>query len=317
MKLADIKNILVIGAGIMGEGIVQNFAQAGYSVQVVARRQETLDNCLKQIERNLKQFEEFNLLSDSPKNISARIKAVRADNLQEAMKDCDFVLETVPEVLQTKKDLFAQLDSLSPDIVIGSNTGSFTVADLTEGLKNPGRVVGIHYFNPAHIIPAVEIHRSKQTSDDAIQLCKDLMLKVGKKPILVKKELPGFVVNRITGAMEREIDYLLDNDVTTPEELDIALKGSFGFRLACLGPMEAEDFIGLDTAMRVSERVFKGLSNATGPSPKLVEKVQKGELGFKSGIGWYDYRNRSKEEVLEERNRKLLRQLALFMSMEK
>ena len=206
-----------------------------------------------------------------------------------ALKDCDYIVETVPEVIETKKELLKQIDSLHHDIVIASNTGSFTITDLADGLKNPGRVVGLHYFNPAHIIPAVEIHRGQHTADEAVGLTRVLMMKSGKKPVLVKKVLAGFVVNRITGAMEREIDYLLDNGVITPEELDVALKGSFGFRLACMGPMEAEDMIGLDTAMRVGERVFKVLSNATEPSPELAAKVKKGELGIKAGKGWYDY----------------------------
>lgn len=317
MKIEDIKKVLVIGAGTMGEGIVQNFAQCGLMVLVSARHQETLDKCLSQVEYNLNQFKEFKLLKEDPSVIKSRITPVLVSNLMSALKECDFIVETVPEVLETKKELLKQIDSLRQDIVIASNTGSFTITDLADGLKKPDRIVGLHYFNPAHIIPAVEIHRGQHTSEETVELTRVLMTKSGKKPVLVKKVLPGFVVNRITGAMEREIDYLLDNDVITPEELDVALKGSFGFRLACMGPMEAEDMIGLDTAMRVGERVFKVLSNATEPSPELVAKVKKGELGIKSGKGWYDYKGKSKSEVLEAINRKLLRQLALFNSSEK
>ena len=118
------------------------------------------------------------------------------------------------------------------------------------------------------------------------------------------------------GALEREIDYLLDEGIVTPEDLDVAVKSSTGFRFACLGPMEVEDMIGLDVSCTVSGRVFKGLSNATEPSPMLVEKVRKGELGIKSGKGWYDYSGKTRAEVLEEKNRKLLRQLKLFMSQD-
>ena len=142
------------------------------------------------------------------------------------------------------------------------------------------------------------------------------MLRVGKKPVMVRKEVPGFIVNRLTGALEREIDYLLDEGIVTPEDLDTALKGSIGFRLACLGPMEIEDMIGLDTAMRVSSRVFKVLSNATEPSVKLVEKVNKGELGIKTGKGWYDYTGKTITEINDERNRKLLQELAAYNARE-
>jgi 3-hydroxyacyl-CoA dehydrogenase len=129
---------------------------------------------------------------------------------------------------------------------------------------------------------------------------------------MVQKEVPGFVINRLTGALEREVDFLLDEGVVSPEDLDKAVKASLGFRLACLGPMEAEDMIGLDVAARVSSNLFKVLSNATEPSPDLVEKVARGELGIKSGCGWYDYSGSSQATVLAERNTRLLHQLALF-----
>jgi 3-hydroxyacyl-CoA dehydrogenase len=163
----------------------------------------------------------------------------------------------------------------------------------------------------------VEIHRGKKTLEKTVETARELMLKIGKKPVLVRKTMPGFIVNRLTGALEREIDYLLDEGVVTPEELDMAIKGSIGFRMACLGPQETEDMIGLDTAMMVSKRIYRVLSNATEPSNQLVEKVQKGELGIKSGKGWYDYKGKSSNEVLNENNRKLLQQLAVFRQREK
>jgi len=301
----------------MGAGIAQNFAQAGLSVKVVDTHQEILDNAISRIEANLKLFEEYGLLQEPAAAILLRISPILAKSLSQAIKDCDFVVETIPEILEAKRETFALLDECPPNVIIASNTGSFTVTELTEGLKNPGRVVGLHYFNPPHIIPAVEIHRNENTTDEAVEITRKLMLRVGKKPVLVRKEVPGFIVNRITGAIEREIDYLLDEGIVTPEDLDTAIKASIGFRFACLGPMEIEDMIGLDTAMRVAGRVFKGLSNATEPSPELVKKVEKGELGIKSGKGWYDYTGKSITEVNDENNRKLLQQLALFQSREK
>jgi 3-hydroxyacyl-CoA dehydrogenase len=143
------------------------------------------------------------------------------------------------------------------------------------------------------------------------------MVRVGKKPVIVQKAVPGFIINRLTGAMEREIDYLIDEGIVTAEDLDTAVKASYGFRLACLGPMEAEDMIGLDTSARVSARMFKVLSNRTEPSPKLLEKVDKGELGIKSGKGWYDYSGKTREEIGDSINRRLLKQLVLFREAEK
>ena len=317
MKAEDIKKVVVVGAGIMGEGIAQNFAQAGLFVQVIARHEQSLDSCLAQINANLRLFQEFGLLKEDPSSIKSRVEPVLAEDLDKAVQSCDFVVESVPEILEVKKDLLSRLDLLHHDVIIASNTGSFTIPTLTEGLRTPGRVIGTHYFNPAHIIPLVEIHRGQHTADEVVEITRRLMLRVGKKPVIVRKEVPGFIINRLTGAMQREIQYLIDEGIVTPEELDIAIKASYGFRLACLGPMEAEDMIGLDTSARVSAQIFKALSNATEPSPALLDKVNKGELGIKSGKGWYDYTGKSRAQIMEERNRRLLQQLVLFHACEK
>lgn len=317
MNSKEIKNIVVVGAGTMGVGIAQNFAEAGISVKLLARHQETLDASMVQIAANLKQFQEFNLLKEPPAKVQARIAPVLASLIAQAMQNCDYVVETIPEVHDAKLDTLAQIEAASKDVVIASNTGSFTISELAKNMKYPQRVIGVHYFNPAHIIPLVEIHSGDKTTDEVRELTRNLMHRVGKKTAIVRKQVPGFIVNRLTGAFEREIDWLLDEGVVTPEDLDIAVKSSIGFRAACLGPMEVEDMIGLDTAMRVSGRVFKVLSNATGPSPQLVEKVNKGELGIKAGKGWYDYTGKTKTEVLDANNRKLLQQLVLFKSREK
>jgi 3-hydroxybutyryl-CoA dehydrogenase len=308
---------MVVGAGTMGVGIAQNFAQAGLTVKLVDISQEILSKSMAQIRANLSLFQEYGLIHEDPPAIMSRLSPVLTKALSQAMKNCDYIVESIPEILEAKKDIFAQLDKCPPNVILSSNTGSFTVTELTRGLKTPGRVVGLHYFNPPHIIPAVEIHRSRETTDEAVEITRELMLRIGKKPVLVRKEVPGFIINRITGAMEREIDYLLDEGVVTPEELDTAIKSSIGFRFACLGPQEIEDMIGIDTVLRVSARLFKVLSNATESSPQLAEKAKKGELGIKSGKGWYDYSGKSQAEVLEEKNRKLLRQLALFYAADK
>jgi len=317
MANQEIKTVAVIGAGIMGVGIVQSFAEAGLSVRSIDIRDDLLQQGMKMIGANLQLFEESGLLKENPSAIVSRIEPIATANLAEKTADCDFIVETVNEVLDTKRKVFAQLDALPSDAIIASNTSSMTVDVLTEGLTSTHRMLGLHYFNPAHIIPAVEIHTGKNTAAEVVERTRALMLKTGKKPVLVHKTVPGFIINRLTGAMEREIDYLLDEGVVTPEDLDVAVKASYGFRLSCLGPMEAEDLIGLDTAARVSGNIFKVLSNRTEPSPDLVEKVKRGELGIRSGKGWYDYTGRTREEVNDKINRRLLKQLALYRSVEK
>ena len=317
MKVEDIKKVVVVGAGTMGIGIAQNFAQAGLSVGVVARRQASLETCLAQIDANLGLLLEFGLLHEEPSTIKSRVESFTAQHLAEATRDCNLIVETIPEILQAKRDLFAQLDSLPTATILSSNTSSFTISSVVEGMRTPERVVGLHYFNPAHIMALVEIHRGKHTSDEVVELTKKLMLKVGKKPILVRKEVVGFVVNRIQAAMGREGNYLVGEGIITAEDLDIAAKTGYGFRLACLGPMESSDLMGLDTVFRASEQIYKELNNATKPLPILEEKIKRGELGVKSGKGWYDYEGRPITQILEERDRKLLQQLVLFNQMGK
>jgi 3-hydroxybutyryl-CoA dehydrogenase len=311
--MATTEKVLIVGAGTMGEGIAQSFAQHGMRVRLVDVKDEVVDRALGQVGQNVEQFREFGLITEPAGRVMERVDGLVTGDMAAAVDGCTYVIEAVPENLDLKRDLLTRLQAAAPDLVIGSNTGSFTMDTLAEGLPRPDNLIGIHYFNPAHIIPLVEVHRGTECSDAAYATTIRLLEASGKKTVLVRVERPGFIVNRLMGALEREIDYLLDEGIVTPEDLDVAVKSSTGFRFACLGPMELEDMIGLDIAATVSGRVFKGLSNATEPSPMLLEKVEKGELGIKSGRGWYDYTGRTREEVLKEKNARLLPQLKLFL----
>lgn len=318
MEAENIKTVVVVGGGTMGQGIVQSFAQAGLSVRVVDLNREQLDRCLAQVDANLGLFQEFGLLGEEPSSIKSRIHPVLTKDLAKAVQDCDFVVETVPESLELKKQLFAQLDLLCRnEVILSSNTSSFTVSAMGEGCRSADRIIGLHYFNPAHLMPLVEIHYGPQTREEVIAITKALMLRVGKKPVIAKKEIPGFIVNRIQAAMAREIEYLIAESVASPEDIDMAAKASYGFRHACIGNIEAYDMVGLDTMLAAEKQIYRELSNSTEPSPILVEKVNKGEWGVKSGKGWFDYTGKSKEEILEDQNRRLLKQLVLFKSLER
>lgn len=317
MKAENIKKVVVIGTGVMGEGIAQNFAQAGLSVVIADVDKRAVERCLVQIDLNLALFREFDLLKEDASSIKSRIRPFPIENLTEVIQECDLLVEAIPEILDLKRNLFSKLDSSSQEIILCSNTSSFTISSISKGLHHPDRVVGLHYFYPAHIIPLVEIHRGEKTDDEAVEVVRDLMFRVGKKPIIVRKEILGFIVNRIQAALGREITYLIDEGVATPEDIDIAAKASYGFRLACLGPLEIQDMSGLDTMLRVGTVIRKSLCNSTEPSSALAKKVEAGELGVKSGKGWHDYKGRSIEEILNETNRKLLQQLVLYYNREK
>lgn len=312
----DIKTVTVIGAGGMGEGITLNFAQSGLTVRVVTRSNSTMTKCLTLIDESLKVFDEFGLLDEKPSVIRSRIQPFLMSDLQTSIKDADFIIESVPEVLETKKEIFAQLETSDPHVILSSNTSSFPISALTEGMRTPERFIGTHYFMPAHIIPLVEVHWGEKTRQEVIEATVELMNKAGKKPILVRKAIPGFVVNRIQAAIAREAHYLLEQGVVSVQDFDTAAKSSYGFRLANLGPLEQSDINGLDTVYRGNSRIYKELNNATEPAHIFTEKVEKGELGLKTGKGFYDYSSKPANQVMRKIEINFLKQLQLFRERE-
>lgn len=316
MKIEDIQKIGVIGGGTMGASIAQCFAQHGYSVWIIDQEQAILDKCLDRVRDSLRLFAEFDLLQEEPSSIIFRIKPVASQDMREVLKDCNFVIECIPEILALKRELFSRLDSLNPDIIISSNTSTFTISSITAGLRTSSRVVGTHFFFPPQIIPLVEVHRGQTTTDEVVEVTRQLMLRAGKKPILLKKEVQGFVVNRIQAAIGREANYLIEQGVVTPEDFDLAARASYGFRLANLGPLAQADLNGLDTKARSDELNYKEICSSTELSQAFVEKVKRGELGLKSGKGYYDYTGKSKTQIINEVERNLLKQLLLFNQRE-
>jgi 3-hydroxybutyryl-CoA dehydrogenase len=306
-----VRRVAVVGAGTMGEGIAQTMAEAGIQVRLIDVLQPALDRCRQQIGANLQQARTLGLEVDVQAALQ-RIEFLQSGDVLGSAHGCDVVVETTPEIADLKRKLFSALDELPTSVLLASNTSSMTMTTICAEMHSAHRAVGLHYFNPAHIIPTVEVHRGAGTSDEAVERAAAFVRRTGKIPLVVKKEIPGFVINRLTGALSREIAHLLDEGVVEPAELDAAVKGSLGFRLAWVGPMEGADFIGLDTDARVSAAVFGQLSNRSQASNALVAKVSAGQLGVKSGRGWYDYGDRSRSELLRERNAKLLGQLKAF-----
>ncbi|MCG8443347.1 MAG: 3-hydroxyacyl-CoA dehydrogenase NAD-binding domain-containing protein [Caulobacterales bacterium] len=308
----QIARVLVVGGGVMGEGVAQCFAEAGLRACIADIDEAARSRCRDQIADNLAMSAEHGVLGEPPAAILERVSTIAMDALGSALGASQLVIETVPELIDLKRDIFAMLDDAPDQTLIASNTSSFTISQLTAAMRTPERVVGLHFFNPAHLIPAVEVHSGARTAPAAIAAAAALMKRVGKEPLIVRKETPGFVINRLTGALSREIDHLLDEGVVEPHELDRALKASLGFRLAQIGPMEGEDFIGLDTDARVSRNLFPELSTRTEPSVQLLAKVEAGDLGVKTGRGWYDYGDADRADLLNARNRRLLEQRRLY-----
>jgi len=309
MKLSDIKKIAVIGSGIMGHGIAQTFALGGYEVIINDISQEILDKAMGQVRKNLDTFIEFGITTDkAAKEAVAKIKT--SPVLKDTVKDADLVVEALPEKMDLKKKVFKDLDSFSlAHTIIASNTSGLRITEMASDIKRKDKAVIAHWWNPPHIIPLVEIVGGKSTSEETINLVYQILVTIGKKPVRILKEVPGFLGNRLQFALYREALACLRDGVATVEDIDLAVKASFGFRLPTIGPLETSDFGGLDTFLSISDYLFKEIDASTKAPDILREKVKAGKLGVKTGEGFYSYPGNKAQEKIKERDRQFLERL--------
>ena len=312
MKLSQIKRVAVIGAGIMGHGFAQIFAQKGYPVLLYDIDAAILEKAWARIDANLDTFIENGLLRKKEKKpVLNRITLIT--DLEAAVRNVDFVLEAVPEIMDLKKEIFKKLDRFAPSqAILASNTSGLSITEMASVTRRPGKTIIVHGINPPTIIPVVEIVRGRQTTDETADLCYRLLLKLGKKPVRVLREVPGFLFNRLQLALYREALYCLENGVATAEDIDRVVKAGYGFRLANLGPLETSDFGGLDTFYRLAQHLFPDLSAAKSAPAALEKLVKEGKLGVKTGAGFYSYPPAAAKKILRERDRRLILQLKLF-----
>jgi 3-hydroxybutyryl-CoA dehydrogenase len=231
-------------------------------------------------------------------------------DLREAVKDAHFVIEAAPEDLALKIDLFEALDQYClKETILASNTSTFPVSQIGKKVRGKERLVVTHWFNPPHIVPAVEVVGGERTSVEVIERTLRLLKKIGKKPIRILKETPGFLINRIQTAMLRETLALLEQGVATPEDIDAAVRGSFGFRLAVVGPLQTMDMAGLDLMARGLKFLYPFLDRSVDVQKSLTEKAEGGELGLKTGKGFFQYKRKEATGLsspTKERDKKLL-----------
>jgi 3-hydroxybutyryl-CoA dehydrogenase len=312
MKLSQIKRVAIIGAGIMGHGFAQIFAQKGYPVFLYDVDGAILEKALKRIESNLDTFIENGLLRKKEKGLVLN-RITRITDLEAAVRNVDFVLEAVPEIMDLKKEIFKKLDRFAPPhAILASNTSGLSITEMGSVTGRPEKTIIVHGINPPTIIPVVEIVRGNKTTDETADLCYRLLLKLGKKPVRVLKEVPGFLFNRLQLALYREALHCLETGVATAEDIDRVVKAGYGFRLANLGPLETSDFGGLDTFYRLAQHLFPDLSDAKSAPPVLEKFVKEGKLGVKTGEGFYSYPPAVAKKKIRERDRRLIQQLKLF-----
>jgi 3-hydroxybutyryl-CoA dehydrogenase len=281
----EIRTIGVVGAGTMGNGIAQAFAVAGYPVVMTDVAQPALDRGLKNVDGSLERLVKKEKMSAADK--ATVLSRIRTSLDLGALSEADLVVEAATENLPLKLEIFAKLDAAAKDgAIIASNTSSISITKLAAATKRPDRVIGMHFFNPVPVMALVELIRGLQTSEETYAATEAVTKAVGKTPVQVKNS-PGFVVNRLLCPMINEAVFALSEGLATPQQIDDAM------RLGCnhpIGPLALCDLIGVDVQLAVMQVLFEGFKDSKyRPAPLLVEMVEAGYLGRKTGRGFYTY----------------------------
>lgn len=299
------KIISVVGAGKMGLGIAQFFAQNNKTVQLIDLNEDVAESARGKIEADLKHLENLNLLEEDADQILNRISI--SSNLADAKKS-EFVFEAIPEKLELKTSLFLSLEKICrEDTIFATNTSGISINSIAESLDYPERFLGTHFFMPAAIIPLVEVVKGDKTNNEIAGNIVKLLNSYGKKAVLIHKDIPGFIANRIQHAMAREAISLLENGIASAEDIDTVVKWSLGVRMIFTGPLEQRDFNGIDIHTDIASYLYKELENRTTPSQLLLDKIDKGELGLKTNKGFYDWNEETKQEKTQQKNDSLLK----------
>ncbi len=270
--------IAVIGAGLMGHGIAQVFTLAGHDVAIYDSIASSLDSAKARIVTNLKG------LGDDQGAVE-RVAPVA--DLAQAVREADYVVEAVLEDLPLKQKLFTETETyVRPDTILASNTSVIPITRIMEGLKQRDRALGTHWWNPPYLVPLVEVIETQWTSPRAVDFTMKLHADAGKTPAHVKKDVPGFIGNRLQHALWREAIALVENGICDAETIDNVIKSAFGRRLAVLGPLENADMVGTDLTLAIHKTVLPDIDSRPYPSPYLEKLVREKRLGFKSGEGF-------------------------------
>jgi len=283
----EVKKVGVLGAGTMGNGIAQVLAQSGYQVVMRDIEDTFVQRGMSNIERFLsKSVEKGRLAAEEKEATLARIKGTTK---LEDLADCDFVVEAILEVMDLKKEIFGALDKLCrPEVILASNTSSMSITTIATATKRPDRVVGMHFFNPVPLMKLCEIIRGHMTSDETVATTTAVAQKMGKLTVEVKKDVPGFIVNRILMPLFIEAAWLYETGVASIEDIDKAVKAGLNHPM---GPFELMDFTGVDIGHNVINYFHQELNKELKwvMPHTMKDLVKAGKLGRKTGLGWYDY----------------------------
>ncbi len=311
-RIDEIRNIAVIGAGVMGSGIAQTFAQGGYVVRLQARHEETLGAARDRITKNQEAMIRAGLLSEkAAREALGRIHTTTG--LEEAVRGCHFVSESVPEDLNAKREVFAALDRHAPrDAVLSTDTSGIPITAIASVTARPEMVVGFHWMNPPHLMPPVEVIRGEHTAEVTMDIVCALARRIGRVPIRVERDVPGFLWNRLQLALIREAIHVVEQGIASTEAVDLAITTGLGLRWAVVGPFRLMDLGGLTTFHSVASYLYRELSRVEEPQPTLAGKVAAGETGVRAGRGFYEYPPGGAEAAIAARDARLFGLLKLL-----
>jgi 3-hydroxybutyryl-CoA dehydrogenase len=309
MDQKDYQTVTVVGCGTMGPGITQTFARAGLKVFMVDLRQEIVDQAMKKIGEQLDLFLELGVIEKKDRNpILARIHPTT--DLEAACRQADYFMEVVPEVLEIKQKVHKQADQwCRPETIFASNASGISISAIGSATRRPGKVVGTHWVNPPHIMQLVEIVQGDTTTNETVAAVRAFLTRIGKAPI-VCKDTTSYLNNYMQGAIGRAAMELWQKGIATPEDIDRAVNTGFGFRLPVVGPLAFLDMAGLDNVRDSWEYTNQVDPGRLGPLPhSLLNLVEKGDWGIKSGKGIYDYSGKDGQEIVKTREKLLILQL--------
>ncbi|CCQ94526.1 putative 3-hydroxybutyryl-CoA dehydrogenase [[Clostridium] ultunense Esp] len=306
--MKEIKNILICGAGMMGKGLAQVFSACeDLNVTVHNRRERDIYGPIRQ---NLEQLRDKGIITDE--EIDARLSRIRftTDMESSQVKNADLVIECVAEEMELKQDLFAKLEGICrEDCILATNTSVMSPTEISAKVKHKERIIGTHFWNPAHLIPLVEVVKTAYTSDEVVNSTMAALEKAGKKPVLCKKDVPGFIANRMQHALWREAISIVQQGIADAKTVDDAVKYSFGLRLPQLGPMENADMVGLQLTYNIHDYILKYLEDSHEPLPIIKEYLAEGKEGFKSGEGFQSWIPEAIEKSKRDLNEYLIKMI--------
>ena len=297
---------VVIGTGMMGPGIALTLALGGVRTAIASRNPESAARGMETATRQMEVLRSNGLVADAAAEAGlARLSA--GANLEQMVRDVDLVIESAPENMLFKQELFARLETWTrPDCVLASNTSGLSITALASRCARPERVLTAHFWNPPHLMPLVELVKGQHTADGVVEAVRQLLLHCGKVPVVVKKDRPGQLGNRLQMALIREAAYIVQEGIASVEDVDLAAKMGFGLRLPVYGIFEHQDAVGLDMGLHILDYVAQDLYNEPNAPMEYRSRVERGDLGAKTGRGFYDWSKKSLDAVKALRDRFVL-----------